>query len=382
VRRRLTIALLLTLTTALAAAAQQPSVPDLKTAIDSLGAFQYPVRMNAARAIRRADAQQAVPALVAAVKGHTDQFVRYRALVLLTAFNDRGTPDLMRSLLGDRNDRVREVVYRYFAAKPEPAMAPALLAALQTEQAEFVRPALVSALAALGNDPQVQRALVAEAGRGLDFFRIAVIEALGERRAAYAVDTIAEAAKLEGPLQDDAVIALGRIGDARATAALKGLAPQGAELTASLHAANCLLGSDCAARIKALLDVAGGQRSSPQAARASIAALGVIAVKPEPAATTALFSLARTSGGLTAEATVAFSVVAVRTPEPFLTWLEAMDDANRTAAIEVLRNGFERLEEDWAEEQFFAAARAAYWAAAEASPTRTRIAGLIEQLDF
>ncbi len=90
-----------------------------------------------------------------------------------------------------------------------------LLAALQTEQAEFVRPALVSALAALGNDPQVQRALVAEAGRGLDFFRIGVIEALGERRAAYAVDTIVAAAKLDGPIQDDAVLALGRIGGAR-----------------------------------------------------------------------------------------------------------------------------------------------------------------------
>jgi hypothetical protein len=382
VTQRFTIALLLALTTAVAAAAQQPSAPDLKTAIDSLGAFQYPVRMNAARAIRRVPAPQAVPALVAAVKGHADQFVRYRALVLLTAFNDRGTPDLLRGLLSDRNDRVREVVYRYFEAHPEPAMAPTLVAALQTEQAEFVRPALVSALAALGSDPQVQRALITEAGRGLDFFRIAVIEALGEHRAAYAVETIAAAVTLEGPLQDDAVIALGRIGDTRAAAAIAALKPEGAELTASLHAAQCLLGNECAARIKALLDVAGSARSSPQAARASIAALSAIAVKPEPAAITALFSLARTSGALTTEAAVAFSAVAVRAPAPLLAWLDATDDVNRAAAIDVLRDGFERLEEDWAEEQFFAAARAAYWGAAETSPTRTRIAGLLDKLEF
>ena len=92
-------------------------------------------------------------------------------------------------------------------------MAPILLAALQTEKAEFVRPAMVSALAALGDDMRVQRALLGEVGRGLDFFRGAVIDALGDRRAAYALDGIAAVAKLQGPLQDDAVLALGRIGD-------------------------------------------------------------------------------------------------------------------------------------------------------------------------
>jgi len=48
----------------------------------------------------------------------------------------------------------------------------------------------------------------------------------------------------------------------------------------------------------------------------------------------------------------------------------------------MLRTGFERLEEDFAEEQFFAAARAAYWAAPETSATRTRVAALIEKLEF
>jgi HEAT repeat protein len=191
---------------------------------------------------------EAVPALVAAARSHADQFVRYRALVLVTAFNDRGTPDLMRSLLRDRNDRVREVAYRWFAQHPEPAMASTLLELLQSEQAEFVRPALVSALAALGADAAVQRALVAEAGRGLDFFRIAVVEALGQRQAVYAADVIADIAKIDGPLQDDAVLALARIGDMRATQVAAPPGNAGASVVASQHAARCLLGADCVMR--------------------------------------------------------------------------------------------------------------------------------------
>jgi HEAT repeat protein len=162
--------------------------------------------------------------------------------VLLTAFNDRGTGELMKSLLTDRNDRIREVAYRWFAQHPDPAMGPTLVAALQTELAEFVRPALVSALAALGNDPQVQRALISEAGRGLDFFRIAVIEALGERQAKYAADAILEVAKVDGPLQDDAVLALARIGDARVTSII----PPGTNARADTAAA--LSGAACSAR--------------------------------------------------------------------------------------------------------------------------------------
>ena len=77
-------------------------------------------------------------------------------------------------------------------------MAPTLLSSLQTEQAEFVRPAVVSALAALGDDTRVQRALLGEIGRGLDFFRGAVIDALGRRRAAYALDGVADRREAAG----------------------------------------------------------------------------------------------------------------------------------------------------------------------------------------
>lgn len=65
-----------------------------------------------------------------------------------------------------------------------------------------------------------------------------------------------------------------------------------------------------------------------------------------------------------------------------ITWLTEMSDAGRTRALDLWREGFESLEEDFAEEQFLAAARAAYWKAAEGSTARTVAAALIDNLDF
>ena len=382
-RRRFAIAVNFILLAAVTAAAQSSAPPALKTSIDTLSSFDYAQRVAAARTIRRVPAPQAVPALVEAARGHADQFVRYRALVLLTAFNDRGTPDLMRSLLGDRNDRVREVAYRWFAAHPDPALTPTLLAALQTEQAEFVRPAMIAALAATDADPQVQRALVSEAGRGLDFFRIAVIEALGDRRAAYAVDVLAGVAKQDGPLQDEAVLALARIGEPKARESLRAVMPSSDETAAALHAAWCVLGDPCADRIKELVVMATGPGGWSAAGRAAIAALIAVAVGGHNAGIDALAALATTGVGRQRdEAAVAVSFVSVRAPARMLTWLEGADDARRDAIYEHLKAGFERLEDDFGEEQFFAAARAAYWAAPEQSTARARIASLIDTLAF
>ena len=88
-----------------AAGAQEPNAPQsvspaqLKAAIDKLGDLDYPTRMNAARTVRRTPAAQAVPALIQAVSEHKDGYVRYRALVLLTGFNDPRTKDAMRQSL-------------------------------------------------------------------------------------------------------------------------------------------------------------------------------------------------------------------------------------------------------------------------------------------
>ena len=182
----------------------------------------------------------------------------------------------MRGLLADRNDRVREVAYRWFERHPDPALHDTLLAALNTEQAEFVRPALVRALAAHADTAAVQRALIAEAGRGLDFFRSAVIEALGEHRATYAVDAIIPIVSLDGPLQDDAILALGRIGDRAALPALASLTKVPPEVAPSLQAAQCLLGTSATNASR------GWRRrrateTRPVVSKAAVAVLGVLA---------------------------------------------------------------------------------------------------------
>ncbi len=354
---------------------------DLKTALGNLGALDYPTRMNAARQLRRGNATDVVPLLVEAARSHPDEFVKYRALVLLTAFNDPATPNLVRSLMADRNDRVREVAYKFLEQRPDPRLATTLLAALQTEQAEFVRPALIRAVAALGNLPAVQRALLGEVGRGLDFFRIAVIDALGVHHAAYAVDALGAVAKLDGPLQNEAVLALGRIGDVRAKAALAPIANPPREVMLTIAAAQCLLGEPCDPHIRALTAGATAARATPAMVSAATAGLAAIAASGRGAATQALVDLAARPAVRDAAA-VALASAAVRRPEPMIAWLDDAPEAVRETAIVLLKDGFDSLEEDYAEEQFYATARAAYWAAPEGSPARTLAAALIQRLDF
>src|SRR5258706_4736145 len=142
-----------------AAGGQKPPSPQtvtaaqLQAAIDKLGALDYTVRTNASRTVRRTPAAQAVPALMQAVSDHADGYVRYRALVLLTGFNDPRTKDAMRESLNSPNDRLRAVGYSFFEHNPDVSLVAALLAALDKEQGEFVRPALVRALAAAARDP-------------------------------------------------------------------------------------------------------------------------------------------------------------------------------------------------------------------------------------
>ena len=83
----------LALTVLLAAApgAQiQPAAPvtaaQVQAAIDKLGSFDFPVRTEASRVIRRATAEVAVPPLAKAARTHTDEYVRYRALTILSGF--------------------------------------------------------------------------------------------------------------------------------------------------------------------------------------------------------------------------------------------------------------------------------------------------------
>ena len=375
-------------------AAQEPPAPQtvsaeqLKAAIDKLGDFDFDVRTGAARTVRRTAATQAVPALLQTVAEHGDGYVRYRALVILTGFNDPRTQDAMRESRTSPNDRLRTVAYSFFEHHPDRAMIPDLVAALDQEQGEFVRPALVRALAAQGDDPRVRQVLLRDVNRGEDFFRGAVIEALGDYKALYAYDALVAVAKLDGPLQDDAALALGKIGDKRALetlAMLQKSAPRQSQPTVA--AAICLLGVNCGSHENYLIETLKFATSNPnlgfqELLRGAAAGLGALAVAGgHDEAAQALFEIGIPSHDPTrAPVSLALATIALRNTSLMLSVLGKHTDRNR--AIDLVAEGFDGLEEDLDKETFFAAVRRTYWGSPEGSATRQLMQTIIGKLDF
>jgi HEAT repeat protein len=382
-----------------AASAQEPPAPQpvspaqLQAAIDTLGKLDYAVRTNASRTVRRTPAAQAVPALIQAAAEHTDGYVRYRALVLLTGFNDPRTKDSMREALTSPNDRLRAVAYSFFEHRPDPALMTPFLAALDKEQGEFVRPSLVRAVAALAatagdEGTRTRQALLREVARGEDFFRSAVIEALGDYKAQYAVDALSAIAKLDGPLQDDAALTLGKIGAPRALdtlAALQQSAPRQAQ--PSVAAAICLLGVNCGSHENYLIETlkfSDKNAGFQELLRSAAAGLGALAVAGRAEAAEALVQIGIPSRDPTrAPVALALATVALRNTSLMLKLLESpARSADREPAIALLAEGFDMLEEDLDKERFFALARRTYWESPERSPRRSLMQTLIGALDF
>ncbi|MCA1563970.1 MAG: HEAT repeat domain-containing protein [Acidobacteria bacterium] len=327
----------------------------------------------------------AVPALIEAVSGQADGYVRFRALVLLAGFNDPRARDLMLQALGDPNDRLRTVAYTYFEHHPDNTALARMLQALDREESEFVRPALTRALAAHGADPKTREALVKAIGRGQDLFRSAVIEALGDHRAQYAVLPLAEVAKLEGPLQDDAVLALGKIGDKRALetfAALQRSAPR--TLQPSIAAAICLLGVNCSSHRGFLTETLRFAVSNPgyqELLRGAAGGLAALATAGDSEALGTLIEAGVPSRDpARAAIALAAGTVAIRNTLLLLGALEGRHDLD--GAIELLREAFDMFEEDMAEERFFITVRRAYWHADEGSPARRIASVLVQKLEF
>ena len=382
----------------LKSAAQEPAGPQpvsaaqLQAAISKLGDLDYATRTTASRIVRRTASAQAVPALLQAVAEQADGFVRYRSLVLLTGFNDPRMNDSMRESLVSPNDRLRAVAYSFFEHPPDRSMVPQFLTALDKEQGEFVRPALVRATAALtalgqGDDiTRVRQALLREVTRGEDFFRSAVIEALGDYKAAFAFDALVAVAKLEGPLQDDAALALGKIGDKRALetlAAIQRTAPRRTQ--PSIATAICLLDVNCGSHEGYLVEALKFSSKSPgfqELLRAAAGGLGTLAVAGHAEAAQALIEIGGPSREDLTRAPVALALatVALRNTPLIMTILEKQN--NRDDAISLLADGFDMLEEDLDKERFFAFTRRTYWESPEHAPRRALMQTLIGKLDF
>jgi HEAT repeat protein len=363
-----------------------PATPEqIRAAIDKLSDLDYPTRMAAGRTIRRAPAAQAVPALLQAVSEHADGYVRFRALILLTGYTDPRTEDSMETAMVSPNDRLREVAYGYFEMNPKPALTARMLAALEKEEGEFVRPALVRALAAMPKDPKVVEVMIRDAARGVDFFRSSVIEAIGDYKISPAIARLTEIAKVEGPLQDDAATALGKIGDKNSLgtlAALQQSAPK--ETQPAIAAAICLMGTNCSAHIGYLgktLTFADTYPGYQELLRGAAAGLGQIARQGNEEALRILFDVGIPSQDpVRAPVTLAIGLVALRNTSLLLKSLEARPD--QAAAVGIVAEAFDMLEEDLEEERFFVAVRKAYWAAPDGSPTRKLCEQLINKLDF
>lgn len=356
----------------------------LDQAIDQLGSLEFSVRTEASRVVRRTPAAQAVPALIEAAANHRDGYVRFRALVLLTGFNDARAESLMLQLLTDPNDRVRAVAYGWFGINPNPRALDVMLDALEDEASEFVRPALTRAVAAY-DTPEVRTAMTALVGRGQDFFRSVVIEALGEHEATYAADAIAAVARLDGPLQDDAVLALGRVGDPSRLGLLAELqrsAPR--ENQPAIATAICLLGTNCNAHERYLADMLRFAIDNPDyqpMLRGSANGLAALAVAGHESAFATLVDAGLPSRDpARAAIALALGTVALRSPQNLLEWTSTRADGQ--AVAELLRESFDMLDEDLEEERFYAAVRRRYWEAPEGSALRQAAETLIKVLEF
>ena len=379
------------------ARAQEPPAPQtvspaqLQAAIAKLGDLDYATRTTASRTVRRTASTQAVPALLQAVSEQADGYVRYRSLVLLTGFNDPRTKDAMRESLASPNDRLRTVAYSFFEHNPDRAMVPQFMTAIEKEQAEFVRPALVRALAAVAvgtpsaDVTRVRQVLIREVSRGEDFFRSAVIEALGDYKASWAFDALTAVAKLDGPLQDDAALALGKIGDKRALDTLAGLqrtAPRASQ--PAIATAICLLGVNCESHQSYLVDTLTFSDKNPgfqELLRGAAAGLGALAIAGRVEAAQALVDIGVPSRDPTrAPVSLALAAVALRNTPLMMTMLEK--HPNRQNAIVLLAEGFDILEEDLDKERFFAFTRRTYWESANNAPRQALMQTLNGKLDF
>lgn len=362
-----------------------PNAQSLKAAIDSLGKFDDAPRLAAAKTVRRADAAQAVPALIDAAANHTDGYVRFRALVLLSGFNDPRAREVMATSLDEPNDRLRTVAYAYFEHNKEAGMSARLLKKLDTEDGEFVRPALTRALAAYGDELPVQRALTALVLQGQDVYRGAVIEALGDYRATYALAPILQVAKQDGPLQEDAILAMGKIGDKRVLETLQGLQKTASRVRQPTVAASiCLLGINCDLHQKFVVDTmkfAVTQTGFQDLLRSSSRALAALAAAGRTDAAVALIDAGiPTRDPARAPIALALGTVALRNTPLIVKLIGARADAHDAALL--LRDAFDMLEEDYEEERFFATVRHTYWQTPAGSADRKVADVLIQVLEF
>jgi HEAT repeat protein len=386
-RRACGIAVLAAIASAPGLLAEQTQAPAVSQAtLTQLGSLDFKTRTVAAQTVRRAPAATVIPMLVSAATSNPDGYVRYQALVLLSGFGPEAAGPTMRSLMADKNDRLRAVAYGWFEHHPDPAVTPSLAAAMGTEQSEFVRPALTRALAASRDEARVTAVLVPLVRRGVNYFRSGVMEALGDYPSKAAVPALLEAAQQDGPLRENAIEALGKIGDRSVAASLAGMeASVPPEVQPAVAAALCNLGLDCANQTRFVIDMlraASADDTHAVVTEAAAHALALLAVAGKADALTALLD-AGEAAKEPARSPIALAVgyVALRQPPLIVKAVQARE--NRATVLAILRDAFDSLsDEDFERECFHADVRRIYWEAPEGSADRQTAQAIIAALEF
>ena len=316
-----------------------------------------------------------------------DSYVQFRSIVLIYGLERPQGHAVFEEALDSPNDRVRAAAYEYFKQVPSAAVVPKLLAALDAETSEFVRPYLVRALAANDDDPAVQARLLRDIDRGQGYFRGAVIEALGDHAAVYAVDSLIPIIADDGPLHDDALLALGKIGDPRTLAPLRRVQERaGPTLQPIVSATACLLDLDCDGQLRYIVEAlrygaATAEADSQELVRSASAALAGAGRRE---ALDVLFEVGLGAGD-SARATIALALgtVVLRNPELVRA---ALVDAGQQFVPEdellLLRDAFDMLDEDFAEERFYLLLRRDYWGARIGSRAQAVADAAIRILEF
>ena len=368
---------------------------ELRAAVDQLGDFDYAVRMESSRTLRRADPVVVVPILVEALRSHADSYVQFRSIVLVYGFDLPRRRAVFDDALESANDRVRAAAYEYFEQFPSHAVVPKLVAALDTETSEFVRPYLVRALAANDDTKDVQDRLIRDIERGEGYFRGAVIEALGDYGAEYAVDALIDIASEDGPLRDDALLALGKIGDSRAVGSLAAVQADADEtLQPVVSAAACLLGVDYESQFRYVADMLGYSAQTVDGdnqalLRSAASGLAALAIAGNRDAIEVLFDTGVTAGDQ-ARAPIAISIGTVAFRNPAIVRHALVGRSTRTQdpssgpedELMLLRDAFDLLDEDFAEERFYVLMRSDYWTAPEGSDGKAVAEAAIRILEF
>ena len=369
----------------------QTTEDQLHEAIDQLAEFDYAVRVEASRALRRADPDVVRPVLLHAVEHHQDSYVQFRSLVLIYGLDLPDVDKVFSGALNSSNDRVRASAYEYFETFPSPDVGSQLLAALDTETSEFVRPYLVRALAANDDDSSVRERLVQDIHRGQSYFRGAVIEALGDHRALYAVDSLIPLIAEDGPFRDDALLALGKIGDRRVIQPLRQLQRDNdAKIQPIVSAAACLLDVGCDGQLSYIVDtlrygIEPSNENNQELIRNASIALSVLATDGQQRALDALFELGvNASESVRAPIALALGKVALRNPQIVQnTLVDAASEATMPEAeLLLLRDAFDMLDEDFAEERFYVLMRQGYWEGFGSAKARAVAAAVIRVLEF